>query len=95
VKAFRKRARANRNRSIIGLVVGEVAGIVLVGVAAGLAISVAATRALQNLLFNLGPHHVSTLAGASVLLAVVALLAAYVPERRAARIDPMIALRCE
>ena len=81
--------------SIIGLVVGEVVLIVSVGVAAGAAISLAATTTLQKLLFGLGSHDFVTLGGAALVLAGVAMLAAFAPARRAARVDPMVALRYE
>ncbi len=84
-----------RVASIVRLVMGEVAAIVVIGVGAGLAISMIATRALQKLLFGLGAHDVATLAGASALLAAAALLAAFMLARRAAKVDPMVALRSE
>ena len=82
-------------RAIVRLVIVEVAFIVAIGVAAGVAISLLATSALQRLLFGLGPRDAATIALAAVVLAAVALVAAYAPARRAARTDPMIALRCE
>ena len=84
-----------RVQAIVRLVIGEVAFIVAVGVAAGIALSLLATTALQKLLFGLGPHDAVTIALAAALLGIVALAAAYMPARRAAKVDPMIALRCD
>ena len=84
-----------RVQAIVRLVIGEVAYIVAVGVAVGIALSLIATTALQKLLFGLGPRDVVTIALSAVLLGAVALAAAYAPARRAAKVDPMIALRCD
>jgi putative ABC transport system permease protein len=68
---------------------------VLAGLAAGLAGSAGLTRLLSGLLFGVRPLDPVVLGTVSALLAAVALFASYVPARRAARIDPMAALRCE
>jgi putative ABC transport system permease protein len=65
------------------------------GVAAGLAASLWAGRLLHSLLFGVSTSDPATLAGVVVLLLAVSLLAAYVPARRAARVDPLVALRTE
>jgi ABC-type antimicrobial peptide transport system permease subunit len=67
--------------------------LVLLGVAVGLPASWLATRAIRGLLFDVGSSDPVTYAGVLVVLAVVAVLAGYVPARRATRIDPAIALR--
>ena len=81
--------------AILRLVLREVVLVVMAGLAAGTVISFFATSALQKLLYGLGAHDALTLTGAALLLVLVALLAAIAPARRAARIDPMVALRCE
>ncbi len=67
----------------------------LIGVAAGIAGAVALTRVLSSLLYDVTPTDPVTLALVSCILVVIALLASYVPARRAASVDPMTALRCD
>ena len=81
--------------AILRLVLREVALVVIAGVAVGALLSFFTTTALQKLLYGLGAHDAVTLTGAAALLAGVALLAAFAPARRAARTDPMVALRYE
>ncbi|MBO0799911.1 MAG: FtsX-like permease family protein, partial [Blastocatellia bacterium] len=69
--------------------------IALIGVGAGLALSLAVTRLLGSFLYGVGANDPLTFGGVAVLLIMVALLAALVPARRAAKVDPMIALRCD
>jgi len=65
------------------------------GLGIGLAGAWAATRVLKNFLFEVTPFDPLTFAAVSLLLALVALAACYIPARRAAGIDPLVALRCE
>ncbi len=81
--------------SILRLVMRSVISVLAVGVVAGLGISLAATRVLQQLLFGLGPRDAGTMLAAVVVVSVVALIAGYLPARRATKVDPMVALRNE
>lgn len=65
------------------------------GIGVGLAGSLFLTRFLRTLLFDVRPTDALTFAAVATLLAAVALLASYIPARRATRIDPLAALRCE
>jgi predicted permease len=88
-----RRALGAGERAVLGVVVGQALRLTLVGVACGLGGAYAATRALETLLFEVSATDPATFIGVAVLFVLVALLAAYVPARRATRIDPMSALR--
>lgn len=81
--------------SILRLIMRDVFSVVAVGLLAGIAISVAATRLLQQLLFRIGPRDTVTLVVAVATLSIVALVAGYFPGQRATKINPMEALRDE
>jgi len=82
-------------RGVLRLVAGEGAKLAVVGVAIGIAASFAVTRLISSLLFGVSATDPITFVGVALLLCVVALLASYVPARRATRLDPTIALRHE
>jgi putative ABC transport system permease protein len=75
------------------MVVGQGAALAAAGIGIGLVASWAATRALASFLFGIAPHDGATYAAVSLLLMGACLVASYVPARRAARVDPMVALR--
>jgi ABC-type antimicrobial peptide transport system permease subunit len=78
-----------------GLVLGQVGRMIVIGGAVGLAAALALGRFGQSLLFELEGHDPLVLAGAAVVLTLVALGAGFVPAHRASRLDPMRALRYE
>jgi predicted permease len=82
-------------RRVTRLVIAEGARLVGFALAIGLLASLGAARLLRNQLFGVAPHDVVTFAAVSAALAAVALLACYIPARRASRVDPMVALRNE
>ncbi|HWS54235.1 MAG TPA: ABC transporter permease [Pyrinomonadaceae bacterium] len=82
-------------RDVLRLVAGQGLALAAVGVAVGLLAALAVTRVLSSLLFGVSSSDLFTFAAISLLLAAVALLACYVPARRATKVDPMEALRYE
>lgn len=80
---------------IIGLVLRQGMKPALIGMAGGLAAALALTRFLAALLYGVRPADPATLAAVTLLLGTIALLACYIPARRATALDPLTALRCE
>jgi hypothetical protein len=80
---------------VIRLVLGQSIAVTLAGIALGLAGAAAVTRYLEGLLFGLTPLDPGTFAGVSVLFVIVSMLAAFIPARRATRVDPVVTLRAE
>ncbi len=80
---------------VMKLILGEGFRLALLGTGSGLIGALALTRVMRSLLFGVSPADLTTFLGVSLLLGVVALLACYLPARRATRIDPMVALRYE
>jgi putative ABC transport system permease protein len=84
-----------RPRDVLSLVIGQGLKLVLLGAGLGLVLALALLRLIQSLLYCVKPTDPKTFAGATLLLVAVALLACWLPARRASRIDPMEALRHE
>jgi len=101
--AVRRRTREIGVRIALGAAAGDVRKMILaqslrtiaVGIAIGFAGALVLTRAMKSLLFGVTATDPVTFAGVTVLLVAIALLACYIPARRATRIDPIVALRYE
>jgi ABC-type antimicrobial peptide transport system permease subunit len=81
-----------QRRSVIWLIMRDVVVLLGLGVVLGLAGALAAGRLITSLLYGIRPNDPAQLAGAVLVLAVCTAIAAYLPARRAARLDPMSAL---
>ena len=81
--------------AIVAMIVREAVVLLAAGLILGLALSLAASRAAGSMLFGLKPYDPVTLGLAAALLAFVAVVASYLPARRATKVDPMVALRYE
>jgi putative ABC transport system permease protein len=84
-----------RPSTVAGAVVRDGMLLVVIGIAIGIAAALGLTRLLNTLLFGVGAMDPPTIVGVAVLLAFVALIACYLPARKASRIDPVAALRSE
>jgi predicted permease len=82
-------------KDVLAMIVGQGSKIAFAGITLGLAAALVLTRGMQGLLFNVSAFDPLTLAAVAALLVFVALLACYLPARRAAQVDPMVALRHE
>ena len=80
---------------VVRLIVKQGMTLALTGIVGGIVGAVAAARALSGLLYGVSATDPATFAAISLLLAVVSLLACYLPARRATKVDPMTALRHE
>ena len=92
---IRSHARRHAFKDVLRLIIGESAKLILVGLVVGIAASLALARFLSTLLFAVRATDPLTFAVVAVLLALVGLVASYIPTRRAMRVDPMVALRHE
>jgi len=84
-----------QRRDVLRLIMKEGIKLTLLGIVLGLVGAVALTRLMVSILFEVKPSDPGTLIGVALLLAAAALLACYIPARRALSIQPITALRCE
>ena len=82
-------------RDLLRLILGSGARLAAIGIAAGILAALILTRFMSGMLFGVHPADPLTFAAVSLLLLIVILFASYVPARRAAKVDPMVALRYE
>jgi putative ABC transport system permease protein len=84
-----------QSRDVLGLVLGRAAVVTAVGIVVGAASALALTRLMSALLYGVEPGDPATFVAVAVLLGLIALVAGYIPARRATRVDAMAALRAE
>ena len=82
-------------RDVLRLVLAQGVKLTLLGVGLGLAAAFVLTRWMESLLFGVHPADGLTFGGVAAALLIVALAACWVPARRAAKVDPLVALRCD
>lgn len=88
-------AMGAQRAQVVRMILGQGLWLVLQGIVIGAAVALAAGKLFVSLVYGVRPSDPATFAAVAVLLAVVALLALYIPARRAAAVDPMLALRNE
>ncbi len=84
-----------QRRDMLGMILRQSLAVVFIGIAIGLLAALGATRLLASLLYGVGANDVFTYASVVLLLGMAAVLASYIPARRAMKVDPMVALRYE
>jgi len=88
-------ALGGRRLDVLGLVVGQGMKMAMIGALAGLLASLVLTRLMKGLLYGVSASDPLTYIAVALLLTLVALMACWIPARRATKVDPMVALRCE
>jgi ABC-type antimicrobial peptide transport system permease subunit len=88
-------ALGSSRENVLGMVVGQGVRLGAIGVAVGMVAAIAVTRLLESMLFGVSGSDPIALAAAATVLLATALVASWLPARRAARTDPMVALRQE
>jgi ABC-type antimicrobial peptide transport system permease subunit len=84
-----------RPRNVVALVLGDAARVAAVGLVVGLGAAAALTKLLAAMLYGIGRHDPITFGGVALLVALLALVASAVPALRAARVDPLLAMRAD
>jgi predicted permease len=84
-----------RRADVIRFVLSQALGMTAIGLAAGIALAIPLTRLLRAYLFEVGPNDPSTFVGGAIAVIALAVVVSYVPARRAARVDPIVALRTD
>jgi ABC-type antimicrobial peptide transport system permease subunit len=84
-----------RRWDVLSLILSQGAKLTLIGVLIGVAASLGLTKLMARMLYGVSASDPFTFFGVAILLSLVALAACYIPTRRAMRVDPMVALRCE
>jgi ABC-type transport system, involved in lipoprotein release, permease component len=84
-----------RRRDVLRLILSQGAKLTLLGIAIGVAASLALTKLMAGMLYGVSMYDPLTFLVVAMILSSVALAACYIPTRRAMRVDPMVALRCE
>jgi putative ABC transport system permease protein len=82
-------------RQVLALILRRGLGLAAIGIIVGLAGALAGARYLQSMLFGIEPRDPATFAIVAIAFAIIAIIASYLPARRATRVDPMVALRVD
>jgi putative ABC transport system permease protein len=84
-----------RSRDVMAMIMKEIVWLVCLGLAAGIPLALILGRFISELLYGLKPTDPLTIVAGSMVMLIVAMVAGYVPARRASRVDPLVSLRCE
>jgi ABC-type antimicrobial peptide transport system permease subunit len=84
-----------QSANVLRLVLGKAMLLSLIGVGLGLLASLALTRLMKDLIYGVRPTDPLTLIAVALLLAIITIIASYIPARRATKVDPLVALRYE